>query len=131
MIDITIEELDNALLGELSPTDQNKMPGSGACTSETNETTQGIAQGETDFLSEVRKEEQEIHAKVARTARVNLTSSNLNLAMARNMLNQLKSEKGYFYVPEIKSEQVQRVLLSYFYFVRLKDEDSCKQLQGR
>ena len=84
-----------------------------------------------DFQTQLRNAEKELHDMVQRTARISLTSSNLDLSMAKNLLKELKSDKGYFFSPEIKTEYVKKVLLSYFYFVRMKDAESCKELHGK
>ena len=129
-VDVTVEELDKALLNEVSQkgTSSDRLP----ITSIPGTDKTHISQSPVDdFQSEVRAAEMQIHEIVSRTARVSLTSSNVNLSMAKNILNHLRSNKGYFYVPTIKTEYIQRILLSYFYFVRLKDEESCKQLQGK
>ena len=124
---VTVQELDNALLKENSQTENFKN-------SLNMEGDEGLPIPQNtiqNFQSKVKNAEMEIHDIVGRTARVNLTSSNLNLSMAKNMLKQLQSDKGYFYSPAVKTEHVQRILLSYFYFVRLKDKESCQQLQGK
>ena len=131
IIDVTVEKLDNALLNELSQTAECTDRLSMTHSSEGNEPLPIPQKPVKDFRSKVRTAEMEIHEKVARTARVSLTSSNLDLSMAKNMLSHLRSNQGYFYVPTIKTEYVQKVLLSYFYFVRLKDEESRHQLQGK
>lgn len=131
VIDVTVEKLDKALLNEISQTGQSTNRLSTTSSSEVGKTLPTPQNPVHDFRSEVRAAEMEIHDIVARTARVSLTSSNLDLSMAKNMLSHLRSNQGHFYVPTIKTEYVQRILLSYFYFVRLKDEESCQQLQGK
>ena len=127
ILDVTVEELDNALLKELPQVERGVSQPAKLVDNE-----KGLqVKSPIDFSSEVRNMESEIHDIVSSTARVSLTSSNLDLAMAKNMLKQLSSEKGYFYEPSIRTKDVNRVLLSYFYFVRLKDENSCRELQGK
>ena len=127
ILDVTVEELDNALLKEL-PQAERGVNHSGKLIDEERGTQ---AKSPLDFSTEVRNMESEIHDIVSSTARVSLTSSNLDLGMAKNMLKQLSSEKGYFYEPSIRTKDINRILLSYFYFVRLKDEKSCRELQGK
>ena len=127
ILDVTVEELDNALLKEL-PQAERSVNHPGKLIDE----ERGIqVKSPLDFSTEVRNMESEIHNIVSSTARVSLTSSNLDLTMAKNMLKQLSSEKGYFYEPSIRTKDINRILLSYFYFVRLKDEKSCQELQGK
>ena len=134
VIDVTVEKLHKALLNEISNTNERlgekllaATPLGDKCAN-SSPIPPNHAQ---DFFNEVRATELEMHEIASRTARVSLTSANLDLATARNMLKQLKSDQGFFFVPNIKSEYVRKVLLSYFYFVRLKDEESCQQLQEK
>ena len=129
ILDVTVEELDNALLKELPKKERHhnhlgKIIDTGKNVGVTQTTPY-------DFASEVRSAENEIHDMVSNTARVGLTSFNLDLNMAKNMLKQLKSENGHFYDTAIPTKSINRILLSYFYFVRLKDEKSCQELQGK
>ena len=126
ILDVTVEELDNALLKELPQTNKGQNP------------PESFIEDKKDielntpcnFSSEVRIMESKIHEMVSNTARVALTSSNLDLNMAKNMLRKLKFETGHFYDTAILTKDIKRILLSYFYFVRLKDEKSRQELQG-
>ena len=126
ILDVTVEELDNALLKELPQTNKgHNQPESFIEDKKDIELNTPC-----NFSSEVRNMESKIHEMVSNTARVALTSSNLDLNMAKNMLRQLKSDTGHFYDTAILTKDIKRILLSYFYFVRLKDEKSRQELQG-
>ena len=133
IVDVTVEELDKAIEREISQNkrhDTENLPNNDSV-KECDTTKEDSANIVPDFQTQLRNAEKELHDMVQRTARISLTSSNLDLSIAKNLLKELKSDKGYFFSPEIKTEYVKKVLLSYFYFVRMKDAESCKELHGK
>ena len=133
IVDVTVEELDKAIEREISQNkihDTENIPNNDNV-KECDTTKENSVNIVPDFQTQLRNAEKELHDVVQRTARISLTSSNLDLSMAKNLLKELKSDKAYFFSPEIKTEYVKKVLLSYFYFVRMKDAETCKELHGK